>query len=674
MSGDLIAVGTGIVILAAVLLGIVLLVMQFYVKVEQGQAMIVNTMRQTPDVTFTGRLVIPVIHKKEMMNISLKTIEINRAGSDGLICNDNIRADIKVAFFVRVNKTQDDVLKVAQAIGCERASEQSTVEELFSAKFSEALKTVGKQLDFVDLYQERNRFRDDIIRVIGSDLNGYVLEDAAIDYLEQTPLSQLDSDNILDAEGIRKITELTAKQHILTNELQRDEQTKIKKKDVEAREKILELERMQADAEARQAREIATVQSREQAETDKIAAEEKLKAETARISSDQEIAIQEENKNREVEVAVKNKERALAIETEKVERVRQMEVIGREREVSLGVIEKDKAVEIEKKAIADVVRERIAVDKTVAEEEERIKELRIVSEAERNKKADIIMAEAVAEQDLVKEIKAAEASEQTSVFRAKEQLTLAEARREAAAKEAEAKKRLAEGIKEEEAATGLAEAMVLEAKAVATEKQGLAEARVKQEKMHAEAIGKEEIGMADVRIKEADANSEEQQAMVDIKVQVAEAEAIREKGEAEAGVILQRLKAEAEGLAEKFNAMSSMNDNVRSHEEFRMELDNAHNENMEAISANTHIAEKQAKVLAQALEKANIDIVGGDGKFLDSFIKSLSVGKAVDGAISKSETLQSTLTRLIALGSGDQKFSVPELIETIKGLSRKQKA
>jgi uncharacterized membrane protein YqiK len=45
--------------------------------------------------------------------------------------------------------------------------------------------------------------------VIGKDLNGFVLDDAAIDYLEQTPIEALDRDNIMDAEGIRKITALT---------------------------------------------------------------------------------------------------------------------------------------------------------------------------------------------------------------------------------------------------------------------------------------------------------------------------------------------------------------------------------------------------------------------------------------------------------------------------------
>ena len=158
-----------VAVAALVIIGVGVLVyfLTFYRKVEQGHALIVNTLRAEPEVTVTGRVVIPVLHKAEVMDISLKTIEIDRRGRDGLICKDNIRADIKVAFFVRVNKTKEDVLKVAQAIGCARASDHQTLEELFNAKFSEALKTVGKQLEFEDLYKERDSFRDKIIEVIG---------------------------------------------------------------------------------------------------------------------------------------------------------------------------------------------------------------------------------------------------------------------------------------------------------------------------------------------------------------------------------------------------------------------------------------------------------------------------------------------------------------------------
>ena len=122
---------------------------------------------------------------------------ITREGKDGLICKDNMRADIQVAFFVRVNKSVDDIVNVAQTIGCQRASDISTLRELFEAKFSEALKTVGKKFEFIELYEARSEFRHEILSIIGTDLNGYVLDDCAIDYLEQTSLAQLNRNNFV---------------------------------------------------------------------------------------------------------------------------------------------------------------------------------------------------------------------------------------------------------------------------------------------------------------------------------------------------------------------------------------------------------------------------------------------------------------------------------------------
>ena len=406
----------------------------FYIKVPQGTALIVNDMSSTPKVHFTGALVYPVIHLKEFMKISLITLEVDRRAKDGLICRDNMRADITVAFYLRVNETQEDVLKVAKAIGVERASDRAAVNELFNAKFSEALKTVGKQFDFVQLFENRQEFRDRIVEVIGNDLNGYVLEDVAIDYLEQTSKASLDPSNILDAEGIRKITQLTAAQNVITNDLERNEELAIKKKNVETREATLALERQQADAEARQKREIETIQAREQAETLKVKEEERLKAEQARIQTQQELDIRAENHQREVEVAQQNRQRAVVIEVEKVTRAKDLEVVAREREVELQRIEKEKALEEERKNIASVVRERVAVEKTVAQEEERIKEVREISEAERMKQVTVLNAQAEAEQELVRQVKQAEADETRSKHKAVEINNLAQAELEAAAK------------------------------------------------------------------------------------------------------------------------------------------------------------------------------------------------------------------------------------------------
>ncbi|MEU0752699.1 flotillin family protein [Streptomyces albogriseolus] len=602
---DAATVGIAVLVGAALLLVLIglLLVTKLFRKVEQGKALIVSKLRKV-DVTFTGSVVLPVLHKAEVMDISVKTIEITRAGKEGLICRDNIRADIRITFFVKVSKTVEDVIKVAQAVGTARASDRDTLQELFHAKFSEALKTVGKQLDFTDLYTKREELRYRIIEVIGVDLNGYHLEDAAIDYLEQTPLTQLDPGNVLDAQGIRKITELTAVEHVRTNEAQRNEEKEITRQDVDAREAILELQRRQADAEIKQRREIETVRAREEAETARVVEEERLRAQSAFLRTEEQLGVQRENQAREVAVAAKNRERVIAVESERIEKDRLLEVIARERETSLTRIAADKEVEAEKREIAEVVRERVAVDRTVAEQEESIKKLRAVEEAERRRQAVIIAAEAEAQEKLVKDIKAAEAAEQAAAHRAAEELTLAEARLKTADLDAKAKLRLAEGVQAESAAEGLASVQVRDKEAEVIEKAGRAEA-----------------GATEARLR-------------------AEAEGARAKAVAEAEAISGRLRAEAAGLTEKAAAMAALDEASRGHEEYRLRLEAEKDVRLAGLDVQRQVAEAQATVLATGLENADIHIVGGDSVFFDRLVSSISLGKGVDGFMKHSETAQ----------------------------------
>ncbi len=689
-----------------VILGLFGLFKAFYIKVPQGTALIVNDMTSQPKVHFTGALVYPVIYKKEFMRISLLTLEVDRRGKDGLICQDNLRADITVAFYLRVNETTEDVLKVAKAIGVDRASDHQAVSTLFSAKFSEALKTVGKQFELSKLFEDRQNFRDRIVDVIGKDLNGYALEDVAIDYLEQTPKSALDPNNIFDSEGIRKITEITAIHNIETNQKERDQELAIQKKNVETREASLALERQQADAEARQQREIDNIRARESSETLRVQEEERLKAEQARIQTQQEIEIREENRMREVEVAQQNRTRAVAIEQERVNRARELEIVAREREVELQRIEKEKALEEERKNISNVIRERVAVEKTVAQEEERIKEVREVSEAERMRQVAVINAQAEAEESLVRQVKKAEADESSAKHKAEEISTMAKAELEASVKQAEAKKRLAEGIEAEHAALGLAEARVRQATAEAEEKEGLVQANITAEQLLAQARGLKEKGLTEAQVMEAKAQAqqqqgfaeakileeklaaqargEEQQANAKEKLGLADAKILEEKlaaqargegqlGSAQAEVIRQRLKAEADGLTDKFKSMDHLSDTARAHEEFRMRLEKQFEQAMASIEANKEIAREQADVLAAALSKTNIEIVGGDGNFFNTFSKALSLGKAVDGFMDKSSFAKENVEKLINRTQQDKKLDVasllknPEVQELING-------
>ena len=589
-------------IVLVIILGIVFMISKWYRKVEQGKALVRNGIGGTR-VYFSGAIVLPVIHQAEIMDISVKRVEIDRQEKNGLICMDNMRADIKVAFFVRVNQTVQDVLKVAQSIGCGRASSKDAIVELFDAKFSESLKTVGRQFNFVDLYNSREKLKEGIIQIIGTDLNGFVLEDVAIDYLEQTSLQMLNPDNILDSEGIKKITELTATQKVLANSIDREREKTITKQNVEAREAILELERQQAEAEQKQQREIASVTARETAEAKKVQEGERLKSEQARIAADEEIQVAEENKNRQVIVALRNKERTDAVEKERVEKDRALEATERERLVALSQIERDKAIEVEKKIIQDAIRQRLEVEKTVILEQERLKDTEAFASADREKKVAVTLAEKEAEEALVKDIKKAEASrkaaeqkaeedkfkivlaaqakKEASEKHAEEMLIEAEAREVAARKDAAAKKSLAEAVTAETAATGLGEVQVVEAMASAKEKDGSANAKVLELKF----------------------------------------------------------AAEAKGITEKAAAMKEFDGVGREHEEFKLRLETDKEIQLKQISVQEEIAEYQANVIGEALKHSNIDIIGGETQFFDRITSAVTSGMSVDRMMQHSQTL-----------------------------------
>ncbi|MBW3708128.1 hypothetical protein DTB58_30170, partial [Streptomyces griseus] len=74
------------------------------------------------------------------------------------------------------------------------------------------------------------------------DLNGYHLDDAAIDFLEQTPMAQPDGANLLDPQGIPPIPALPAIDHLRTHAFPRTDPTALPRHHVAARATILEPE------------------------------------------------------------------------------------------------------------------------------------------------------------------------------------------------------------------------------------------------------------------------------------------------------------------------------------------------------------------------------------------------------------------------------------------------
>ena len=209
------------VVILVTLFGTLAVLTRFLRKVSQGRALIVNRLSQEPRVTFSMALVLPIVHSADELDITARVLTLECRGRDGLHSRDQYSVDIELSFVVRVNKTADDVLRVASSVGAARAGDLAVIRQLFLPKFAEATASVVCALDFEQLRTERQAVRDQILQVIGMDLDGFVLDDVAIADIRLTPIENLDPNDLPDAQAIRKLTEQTAREQVRTSELVR---------------------------------------------------------------------------------------------------------------------------------------------------------------------------------------------------------------------------------------------------------------------------------------------------------------------------------------------------------------------------------------------------------------------------------------------------------------------
>ncbi len=180
MSPQLIIVLVAAATMLVVVGGALLLVRRFWVAVPAGKALIVDRPGRGRLVSFNGMVVFPGIHHGELMDTSPRTIRIERRQSNPLVTRDGVHMLATATFVLRVTRTEDDVLKVAETIGVERANRQEALDELFRPKLDQALEAVAGQMSADDFIHDRYRLVDNLIKVIGVDLYGMHLDDAAL--------------------------------------------------------------------------------------------------------------------------------------------------------------------------------------------------------------------------------------------------------------------------------------------------------------------------------------------------------------------------------------------------------------------------------------------------------------------------------------------------------------
>ena len=616
-------------------IGIVLVILLFltsrYRKVRnEGEALIINGVDRTR-ASLTGTFVWPVVNRGEYMDITRKKISVIRSGRkdqegeeyEGLHCKDNIRADLKVDFYIGVNHEEDDIIRVAKLFTTIGASNPERLKDHFQPKFSEALKTAVKQFGFEELLTNRRAFRDAVVTVIGSEMDGFKIYDVVIDKVDQTALEAHDPNNILDVEGIRKISSITSVKNTETNAIRQDEQTSIKKKNVEAEANRLQLDKQEKESIARTQREVDIIKAQEHALAEEKRQEYERVTRLAQLETEEEVSKRKETVDMEVEMTRIANQRQVAIQQEELTRAVETEKVRTAAEVAQKEMDKETTVEEAMKSVAETRSQRVEIERKIAREEEETENLRATEQVNRQKKVRMIEAEAEAEAKQLELLVAAKAEKEAAKEKADKRLIENEAEIKIRTRDAENELAVKTRIAEAEYAVQTKQA---EADFVKQDREAAAKERMAQAE-------KEQIsatGLAEVEV-------DRERAVAIKETGEAEAFALQSAGEAEAEALRAKGLAEAEAQTARFEAARQYDDQTREHDKWVMQLQQQKDLEIARITAQQEVSSESAKALAQALAAADIKLFGGEG--MEQIRRTVIDSAALDNRFKESEVL-----------------------------------
>lgn len=425
--------GIGLVVL--ILTFVAGVVTKLYRKASANMAFVRTGMGGARVIRDGGAVVVPVMHN--VVPISLETMRLNveRRGPHALITKDNLRVDLSAEFYIKVQANTDDILQAARSLGG-RSVQPDAVSELVQEKLVSALRTVAATKDLVELHCKRDEFASAVQEIVTHDLasNGLTLESVTISALDQTDPTQLQERNVFDAQGLRKIAEITQKARVERNVIERESERQVQEKNVATTKKVMELQRDQAEFEAEQKMKVANVRAAREREVQEF-----------RIMQDEAIARRDIEKMKNVETT--EVERTLAVEQAQV--AKKIALLEKQRQQETADILKKQAVEVAERgkevAVAEKERERAAAQAEVltaeAEREaarQKVLTVQVSNEAQREAEKRLIAAQQVVNENKIREETLADVQAYMAVKKA-------DAERQAADLQYQAKLRLAEG-------------------------------------------------------------------------------------------------------------------------------------------------------------------------------------------------------------------------------------
>lgn len=424
-----------------------------------------------------GVLVIPVLHEVTRVNMNTLRIKVAHKDAEALITQDRLRVNVEADFYVRVNPKKDAVAAAARTLGSRTASIDD-MSQLLQARFTDALRTAAAQQTMETLHENRGAYARRVGELASSGLeaSGLEIDSVSISALDQAAREFFNPSNAFDAEGLTKLTAEIEERRKKRNEIERDAEVAVRRKNLAAEQQMLEIQKEEEYARLQQEREIAVRRAQQQSDISTESAEMQRDSQIAEVSARQAVekarlaserAIREDKLRLEQQVRQVEIDKSRAIEMAETERRKTLEIAQQVTEIEIANHSRERNAAI---AQAEVARAE------AVKAEEAVISAREIQRAERDKTLALITAARDVEARGFATVQEAQAEQEAAQRRAQSIRILAQAesdaealRREGLDKRNEVEARGRRAINEAEN-TMSAEAMQLRAKLAAIDR------------------------------------------------------------------------------------------------------------------------------------------------------------------------------------------------------------
>ena len=389
-----------------------LIFVRIFKKTTKEEAFIRTGLGGAKVILDGGAIVLPMIHDRTVINLNTLKLIVTRRNEQSLITSDKLKVDVIVEFFVRVKRDKESISRAASTLGSKTLRPED-LKSLIEGKLVDSLRSVASQTTMESLHVERKEFVQQVSNTVAEDLdaNGLELESVSLTSLDQTNINFFNENNAFDAQGLRKIAEITEAKRKERIDIEEDTKVQVELKRLEAQKKILDIKEEEAFAMASQESNIRIERSQQTKEAKEQEILNEKAVSFANIQKDKEIQEREILKSRKLETDKILKEEALKIaQQEKNIKISQKSsaVAMADAKANLEKAKEIKTQEIittaKETEIANRIKALALIKATQKAEEEAVakKTLALAEKEAAEDKADALKIEATAEAEAIK--------------------------------------------------------------------------------------------------------------------------------------------------------------------------------------------------------------------------------------------------------------------------------